>query len=81
MSKWLYREHRGGLKESMKTLKKFDSLYEMLKHISVKEKCDISDITIYLYHNAPDDRIGWSRTYLVCGKAEVYGMCTEVENE
>lgn len=81
MSRWLYREHRGGLKESMATLKKFNTLHEMILHISSKEKCRTDEVTIYLYHNAPDERIGWDRTYLVCGKAEVYGMCTEVVDE
>lgn len=81
MSKWLYRDHRGGLEESMKTLKKFDSLYEMINYISTKAECKMSNIGIELYTNAPDERIGWKYTYVVIIQGQAWGFCTEVEDE
>lgn len=80
MSKWLYREHRGGLKESMATLKKFNSLYEMIRYISTKEECKMWDIDIEFYTNAPDERIGWKYTYLVSIQRQAWGFCTECDD-
>lgn len=62
--KILFREHRGGLEDSMKTLKSFnnrDELVEYCKSILDKE-FDEFEIKPY---GGPDARIGWDATYMV----------------
>lgn len=76
---WLFREHRGGLKESMKTCKSFNTLKDLIEYASQKStylKCCMSDIQLYLYC-IEDERIGWNPVYIVCVKNEVIGFCTE----
>lgn len=77
---WLFREHRGGLKEAMETCKSYNSLKEVIKAASQKatyRKGDTNEIKIFLY-SAEDKRIGWRPVYIVCGKKEVIGFCTEI---
>lgn len=79
MKKWLFREHRGGLKESMETCKTFNSLLEVIQYAFKKAtngRTIMSDIEIHFYSDG-DVRIGWSPVYIVCGKNEVIGFCTE----
>lgn len=59
----LYREHRGGLKESMKTLKKFISLDEFKKWYFDTHDCTAFKISKYF--DSCDDRIDWPFTMLV----------------
>lgn len=76
---WLFREHRGGLKESMKTCKSYNSLLEVIEAAADKatyHKGITSEIQILLY-SAGDERIGWRPVYIVCGRNEVIGFCTE----
>lgn len=78
MGKWLFREHRGGLKESMKTCKSYNSLQEVIeaavKKAVYEKRTDCISITLY---SKEDERIGWSPVYIVCGRNEVIGFCTE----
>lgn len=77
--KVLFREHKGGLDESMKTLREFDSDEDM--KIYVKETLGINlEIELVTYSPLPDKRIGWSHTNAVNiitdqGKS-IYGFYT-----
>lgn len=75
---WLFREHRGGLKESMKTCKSYDSLFDVIKFAANKAVYEkyLSSIQI-IFYSEKDERIGWGPVYMVCGKNEVIGFCTE----
>lgn len=66
-----YRPHRGGLKEAMDKAVLFNTVNEMIEHIakeynSFAIKPIIKDnISLKLYDDSPDTRIGWKRTYIV----------------
>lgn len=76
---WIFREHKGGIIESMKTAREFDTKEEMLQYIyDIHKKYaeslgrkepyfDIDDIVIDESDVCYDDRIGWN-TLLVCVK-------------
>lgn len=74
---WLYRNCLANLKDSMKSLKKFYTLYGVISYIAKKEKCEKEDINIFLYCDYPDDRINWDYTYIVCVKNEIVGFLTQ----
>lgn len=76
MSEWLLRKHRGSLKESLKTIQKFSTLYGLISYISINEKCDIRNITISVYDYMLDKRINWDYTYIVCIDNIPYGFFT-----
>ena len=77
---WLFREHRDGLKESMKTCKTYNNLREVTEAAAEKavyeKQTDSINITLY---SKKDERIGWRPVYIICGKNEVIGFCTEVK--
>lgn len=58
----LYRSHRGGLSESMKTVVEVNTIEELKDHISSKIGSKVLDIKIEYY--TYDDRIKWE-TYIV----------------
>ena len=67
-----FREHRGGLAESMETVVELDSrgkFLEYFKHLILKSGFDGGTLSFSEY--GYDKRIGWN-TYLVC--LEGYGV-------
>lgn len=58
MSKVLFRQHRGSLSDSMKTVQQVKSKKDIKRIIPY----EVKDINIVYY--AYDDRVGWS-TYIV----------------
>lgn len=64
-----YREHRGSLSDSMKTLKEFKSLEELHRHIQSVWGMDIKVEDISFNYSCYDKRINWN-TYYVCLKTE-----------
>jgi len=80
-----YRDHRGGLDESMQTLKEFESIEDLKKYVierSIKEgnplrfvHMESSHIEIKEYSDGPDKRIGWDKTYIVIDNVGPIGFC------
>lgn len=76
----IFREHRGGLAESMETAKVFSSFEEMKNHVYEIHKnfffsmgynfppFEISDIVIDDTSKTDDERIKWHDTMYVCVK-------------
>jgi hypothetical protein len=62
-----FREHRGGLDESMKDIYEFSSIAELKQHVENWFKVPVLDICIKYY--CYDERIAWD-TYLVSIKLE-----------
>lgn len=65
-----FREHKGSLSDSMKTLKTFNTLDELRLHVmeimrTYGASISASSIVIEPYSDQPDDRIGWQRTFVV----------------
>jgi hypothetical protein len=67
----LYRDHRGGLAESMETMVELPSTREaLIAHLAktwpfnrgVAER--LASVTVKRYHGA-DDRIGWKEVWIV----------------
>lgn len=58
-----YREHRGGLKESLKTLKKFKDIGTFIIWYYKTHDCTV--FQILRYSDSPDNRISWPYTLLV----------------
>lgn len=83
-----YREHRGGLKESMKTLVKFDSFVEFWQYLvnyynsTLQFGCiGLCDISISPYSKFNDERINWPYTDIVCIKGNGVGfVCVKLNN-
>lgn len=75
-----FREHRGSFEESMATLKKFNSINEVLRYAaSIVRPYDphvsLSDITITPYSSVPDVRAGWDNTFVVnCSFGNTQGV-------
>ena len=72
MSKILYRPHRGGLADAMVGIKEFNSEKEFKDYIVTQDKklgynIRPEDITIELYSDTSDSRIGWPNSYIVTG--------------
>ena len=67
----LYRDHRGSLNESMKTLTKIKGRGDLIAHLqkswpfTVTTMLDLRKIEIKPYHTKPDTRIGWEETWIV----------------
>lgn len=67
----LYRDHRGGLAESLLTVREFsgtradliDLLRKNLDEFFPSHGLDLSKITVEPYY--PDERIGWMRQHIV----------------
>ncbi|MDA3802327.1 MAG: hypothetical protein PF488_00285 [Patescibacteria group bacterium] len=62
-----FREYRGSLEASMKTLvtlKDRDSLVEHCKYI-VGKTFDPTALKVEPYGDGPDNRIGWTATFIV----------------
>lgn len=65
-----YRDHRGGLAESMETAQEFDNRADLLAYLH-KElgtwgfKFKDSAVTIEPYGDGKDDRIGWTNLHIV----------------
>lgn len=73
----LFREHKGSLEDSMKTVFSFDSkesLFAHCKSICIREGLNTDDFTVKLYQDFPDERIGWDKTYIVTTKEGVLGF-------
>jgi hypothetical protein len=68
-----FREHRGGLDESMETCVEIANYAQLLDHIGniFKDpplnnfKFDPRQVHISSYSMSPDTRIGWEHTYIV----------------
>lgn len=62
-----FRQHRGGIKESMETEVILQNKEELIEHclkvipISFKPE----ELKVELYSSLPDSRIGWDVTYIV----------------
>ena len=70
--KFLYRDHRGSLESSMKTVQEMSSADELRTYVrglmGVDPKAKIS-----LTYVGQDDRNGWN-TYYVCANGQCVGM-------
>lgn len=73
---WLFRPHRGGLKEAMELLQEFDTIDDIFNHISNDWNNWNEHVTVHpcdlmydLYGENGDSRIGWSKTYVISYKA------------
>lgn len=69
----LFREHRGGLAESMETVVEVSDIDEMKKHICERfgvsqEAISFDDKVVF------DDRINWHTQYVIVDKSWVCGM-------
>lgn len=65
-----YRDHRGGLAESMETVQEFDTRTELLAYLHKEMgtwgfKFDDSTVRIEPYGDGKDDRIGWNNLHIV----------------
>lgn len=65
-----FREHRGGLAESMDTLIEVDSKRALVAHIQgllapYRVIVTDGDVSAALYGSSGDARIGWARVYVV----------------
>jgi hypothetical protein len=76
-----FREHRGGLAESMATEVTIDSsldaLAEHLEKVLLKAFRSGS-ITVKLYDERPDERIGWLKTFVVLDDHGVIGFTDQM---
>jgi len=82
-----FRYHAGSLDASMSTVKQFDTpdnLKDFLidRSTMVMDVMELdytplthSDIEIKLYHDGPDKRIGWEKTYIVMVNGRPIGFC------
>jgi hypothetical protein len=81
----LFREHREYLEDSMETLFRYDNHAQLIDHLQSfddfqRRRSDGSivnlpvKITIKLYSDEPDKRIGWNKTYIVEDKEGVIGF-------
>jgi hypothetical protein len=66
-----FRYHRGGLEESMATLQIINTQKEFYNLFA-------SDTCITIYMDAPDTRIGWSKTFIAADGNGVIGFCDEL---
>lgn len=65
-----FREHRGGLAESMETLVVMEDWNELAEYCKTKLSewmfnIRIEDVSVKPYADNPDTRIGWDKTYIV----------------
>jgi hypothetical protein len=72
-----FREHKGSLDVSMRTLIEFDSKRALVTHIQnllapYRVTVSPDDIKASLYGSSGDARIGWEKTYIVTVKG--YGV-------
>lgn len=65
-----YRPNRGGLEESMKEIKEFDSIHQLAAHL----ECAVVDISIEPYYVYLDERTGWPATCIVYKQLYVPGF-------
>lgn len=82
-----YRPHRGGLKEAMDKSKLFDNINQMFEHIVEQynlfaiQRITKDDISISLYSDKPDYRIGWNRSYIIMIRNYPHGFFTDEYEE
>ncbi|UTC29743.1 hypothetical protein BAJUN_01130 [Bajunvirus bajun] len=82
-----YREHRGGLAESMETLKTFADRDELIRHVlsavrPYNPHVEPADVRVIAYHPRPDSRTGWERTNMVQVAGQPWGYTDlEIEKE
>lgn len=73
-----YREHRGGLAESLATTVKVDGFAGILAHEQAKEfpwpDLSLEAISAHPY-GGDDDRCGWKDVHIVCLEGEPIGFC------
>lgn len=72
------REHRGGLRESMETVKECAPTIAAVTELVVKSTGGTaipSDVAVRLYDKRPDERIGWDQTYIVMVNGYPWGFC------
>jgi hypothetical protein len=72
-----FREHRGGLAESMETLVEVDSKLALVVYIQnllapYRVTVAYEDVVSTLYGSSGDARIGWEKVYIVTVKG--YGV-------
>jgi uncharacterized short protein YbdD (DUF466 family) len=62
-----YRQHRGSLEDSIKTMVEIKDWDDLLRHLQSTHMGVIppNRVQIELYDERPDYRIGWYRTYMV----------------
>lgn len=63
-----FREHRGQLAESMKTLIELPDKRALINHARLALEpygFDVTEIVVHLYLDKPDERIGWDKTWLI----------------
>ena len=80
MNKIYFREHRGGLKESMDTMRTFNSMnYFLVFLVARYSKCfknlNTSSIS-FCFNSKYDSRIGWCNVFLVCIDGDAVGHCS-----
>jgi hypothetical protein len=61
------RMHRGGLQESMDTVKECHTTKDIIDYLE-SNGIDADSVSCELYCDESDDRIGWKKTYLVTGR-------------
>lgn len=74
-----FREHRGSLADSVKTLQTFHTRDELVRYAASAVRpynpyVELDDVTIEPYSDQPDERIGWSRTFVVKVAGGVFGF-------
>jgi hypothetical protein len=73
----LFREHRGGLAESMKTVVTLDDRARLVAYVQDKLRCYCMDVKPEQVHVIPycyDDRIGWDTYIVTVDGYGVFGM-------
>ena len=58
--------HRGGLQESMETMKDCKTIKEIVEYLE-SGNIDVDLVKCKLYCDEADERIGWLKTYIVMG--------------
>lgn len=73
-----FRDHRGGLAESMATLVEIDPTMDALKqHLSHRSRT-VDAETLQAEPYGPDDRIGWAATFVIRDRHGVLGFTDEM---
>ena len=62
--------HRGGLQESMETMKECPSKWEVFNYLS-ENGVNIQACRCEMYDRDGDSRIGWKEVYLIMGRFKV----------
>ena len=73
MSEFRYRDHRGMLSDSMRTVQRFSCFDDLFKHLSVSKVGSFCVEDVKVEHYGYDDRIGWD-TYILTINGNAVGF-------